>query len=429
MNAQSYLQKHTFSDELIVGLPDQELRSCIIIPSFHEPRLFVTLKSVFGMQSFQGVTEVLVVLNHSVAASDDIRNFHTKQYQQLLLIEQATKTDRIRLKAIQVVELPEKWAGVGMARKIGMDEAIRRFSKIGKEGILCNIDADCLVNPNYLVEIESQFQQNPTIEAFSLGFIHHTQDCDLLEKEAIACYELHLRLYLNWQKHFKYPFAYHTLGSCFGVRTEAYRRQGGMNRRKAGEDFYFLHKFSVIHKLASIDKVLIYPSGRISDRVPFGTGKSVAQIIEKRQNTESFVSYNPMAIGYFCKGLQTISSTYDDLKYRIDVWKESNLDPSLKAFLLTKNFQMTLLEIVQNSNNAGSFEKRLARYFDPFLLMKYLHFAEAHFIPGIPILESFKSFKLCFEPDDINFDSRSVHEALDWMRIMDYGSFMPDLEQ
>ena len=30
------------------------------------------------------------------------------------------------------------------------------------------------------------------------------------------------------------------------VRADAYLRQGGMNRRKAGEDFYFLNKFMVL---------------------------------------------------------------------------------------------------------------------------------------------------------------------------------------
>ncbi|MBK9107767.1 MAG: glycosyltransferase [Saprospiraceae bacterium] len=429
MNAQSYLQKHSFFDELVVGLPDKETCLCIIIPAYNEPKLFVTLESVFAMKSLPGVTEVLVVLNHSVSSSEEIKNFHANQYQELLKIQETTKTSRIRLIAMQVIELPEKWAGVGMARKIGMDEAIRRFSKIGKEGILCNIDADCFVNSDYLIEVGLHFEMNPSVEALSFGFVHHTIDCDFLEKQAITFYELHLRLYLNWQKYFKYPFAYHTLGSCFGVRTDAYRQQGGMNRRKAGEDFYFLHKFSVIDKLAAVDKVLVFPSGRISDRVPFGTGKSVAQIIENAYNAESFESYHPEAIGIFCNGLQLLSLSYFKLKSQADAWKQSNLDPSLIDFLVTRNFQEHLDEIVKNCNNVKSFEKRLSRYFDPFLLMKFLHFTEANIKSRIAVMDSFKRFMKCYQPENIDVESCSVQQALDCMRAKDYGSFKPGVER
>ena len=41
-----------------------------------------------------------------------------------------------------------------------------------------------------------------------------------------------------------YPDSIYTIGSAFAVRAEAYMKQGGMNRRQAGEDFYFLYKLT-----------------------------------------------------------------------------------------------------------------------------------------------------------------------------------------
>lgn len=46
-----------------------------------------------------------------------------------------------------------------------------------------------------------------------------------------------------------------------------------MNQRKAGEDFYFLHKFSILDQLGEINVEIVLPLARSSDRVPFGTGK------------------------------------------------------------------------------------------------------------------------------------------------------------
>ena len=50
-----------------------------------------------------------------------------------------------------------KW-GVGLARKTGMDEAVRRFNSINRpDGVILNIDADCTVDSNYFIEICDKF--------------------------------------------------------------------------------------------------------------------------------------------------------------------------------------------------------------------------------------------------------------------------------
>ena len=60
--------------------------------------------------------------------------------------------------------------------------------------------------------------------------------------EGIANYELHLRYYVWALRSIKFPYAFQTVGSSMLCRASSYVRYGGMNRRKAGEDFYFLQK-------------------------------------------------------------------------------------------------------------------------------------------------------------------------------------------
>ncbi len=54
--------------------------------------------------------------------------------------------------------LPRKHAGVGLARKIGMDQAVLRFAAVHNfRGIIVNLDADSVCNKNYFTEILNHF--------------------------------------------------------------------------------------------------------------------------------------------------------------------------------------------------------------------------------------------------------------------------------
>ena len=59
-------------------------------------------------------------------------------------------------------------------------------------------------------------------------------------------------------------------------------KSGGYHcRRMAGEDFYLLQQLSKTGcKIEMIEDAFVYPSDRVSDRVPFGTGKAVGDIVE-----------------------------------------------------------------------------------------------------------------------------------------------------
>src|SRR5690606_5551781 len=132
---------------------------------------------------------------------------------------------------------------VGLARKIGMDEALRRLDRAGRlDGVIACFDADCTCDPNYLVEVERFFRENPKAPGCSIYFEHPLSGpAEPGIYQAVARYELHLRYYIEALRHAGFPHAFHTIGSSMAARASAYLQQGGMNKRQAGEDFYFLH--------------------------------------------------------------------------------------------------------------------------------------------------------------------------------------------
>ena len=65
----------------------------------------------------------------------------------------------------------------------------------------------------------------------------------------------------------KSPYARYTSGSCMAVRCGAYVQQGGMNRRRAGDDFYFgLQRLLRGGRLTEFGSPRVLPSRRLSHR-------------------------------------------------------------------------------------------------------------------------------------------------------------------
>jgi len=94
-----------------------------------------------------------------------------------------------------------------------------------------------------------------------------------------------------------FPDSIYTIGSAFAVRAEAYVKQGGMNRRQAGEDFYFLNKLTKLGTVAEINDAFVFPSARVSDRVPFGTGAAMTKWMNEDEDltkTYNFAAFQDL---------------------------------------------------------------------------------------------------------------------------------------
>ncbi len=91
--------------------------------------------------------------------------------------------------------------GVGLARKTGMDEAVRRFDSINDpDGVILNLDADCLVDTNYFVSVYKEFFRKKRRSACSIYFEHPLMTGMIFLEvfiNHITLYELHLRYYFQ----------------------------------------------------------------------------------------------------------------------------------------------------------------------------------------------------------------------------------------
>ena len=366
-----YLERYAWPEHIF---PDYDtsnpLEVVVVIPAYNETSLIRALKSLDSCTHNEH-TLVIVIINESENERTSISTTNDKALEE---IYQTTFDIPILVKKLV---LPEKKAGVGLARKIGMDEAVKIFEGQGTDGVIVCFDADCTCELNYLQEIKAFYQDH----SMNVGLVHYEHDLRGENYDAIVNYELYLRYYVNALRWAGFPFALQTLGSCITVRSKAYQKQGGMNTRKAGEDFYFIHKMTPLGGIGEINGTFISPSDRVSDRVPFGTGHAVQKFLD--QTTEGYEVYNPMI---FVELKQFIKLSKD--LYLCDSSKEIGYSAKCIHFMESEGFENEFIKIKEHSANHTGFEKRFYQWFDGFRVLKFVHFMRDHYFQNIDITDA-----------------------------------------
>jgi glycosyltransferase involved in cell wall biosynthesis len=407
MKADFYLNKFGIYPPFLKKKPAENLGLVVVIPAYNEVHLEQSLQALLNCQKPNCSTEIIVVINAGENAPAEVINNNLLAAKMINELAQKSP-ESIRLFFIEVNQLPSKHAGVGLARKIGMDEAVRRFDDVNNhEGLIVCFDADSTCEENYLCEIFNHFNKNPKSPACSIHFEHPLSGSEFSAEvyEAIVDYELHLRYYIEGLRYAGYPYSFHTIGSSMAVRSKIYQQQGGMNKRKAGEDFYFLHKIIPLGNFTEINTTKVIPSPRPSDRVPFGTGRAVNKILAG--GNEELLTYNPEIFEELKKILKQVYV------------KKLHLSPSdfsgpVKDFLLQNDFENKIEEIKQNSSTEEKFLKRFFSWMDGFMVLKLVHFLRDTTYPELPIKEA--AAELLFMKYSLNAESLSTIDLLEHYR-------------
>ncbi|MEI7526272.1 MAG: hypothetical protein WCJ95_18140 [Mariniphaga sp.] len=347
----------------------------VVIPCYDEPDIVTTLNSLANSIPPKGSVTVLIVVNDAENSAPKVVERNILTLKSITEWRSLQPDVYFQVQLLYAHALPSKWAGVGWARKLGMDEAVRQIANNGfSDGIIVSLDADCTVSSNYLHAIEGAFNQNPKSNFFLINFEHPLDACalDASIREGIIRYELHMRYYRNALQWSGYPHAIHTVGSSFALKASAYVKQGGMNRRKAGEDFYFLHKLILLGHYGNIQNATVFPASRISDRVPFGTGAALKKWEEG--SPELNTTYSLEAFSHLKPLFNSVSAYWSMENAELEN-SLTKFHPILHFFCNTSLLISQLLELKNNCSNASVFIRRFFHQFNAFWILKYLNFA------------------------------------------------------
>ena len=373
-----YIERNIGYPKWIEVAPSDDLQIIVIIPCHDEPDILPTLRSLSCCDDPGCDVEIIVSINAGISDSEQVKE-RNRATAQIIRDYSRRLPSWQKIHVIENNNLPKKKAGVGLARKIGMDEAVRRYVALEKEdGILVCFDADSQCRSNYFVEIIRYFQST-NFESASIHYEHPVQGVDFSQAiyDSIIQYELHLRYFIHMQKQLGLPFAFHTVGSSMACTCSAYCAVGGMNQRKAGEDFYFIHKLVKYGRHSELNSTTVIPSPRISDRVPFGTGKAVGEMQDSARQV--YLTYHPDSFEELRVLVSKISKIYSAKSLEV------GLPDGLTQFLKLINGKVELDRIVKNTSDFGSFYLKFWHWFDAFVLMKYLHYMRDSFHPNLPV--------------------------------------------
>jgi hypothetical protein len=191
------------------------------------------------------------------------------------------------------------------------------------------------------------------------------------------------------------------VGSATGVKALPYIKAGGMNRRQAGEDFYFIQKLVPAGGYFSLNSTVVHPSPRPSFRVPFGTGASITKLNESGEPL--LLTYNISAFNEL-KTFFNMAEDYYKCREREFAEFYKLLPPGIKSFIEEKELIDKILEIRNNTSGFQSFKKRFFGWFNMFRIVKYLNHVHSGIYDKKSVLiaasELFKERGLHLKSDD-----------------------------
>jgi hypothetical protein len=391
-NITKYLQTRAVQGPWeISGCNGTGFSGAVVIPALAEyGNLFETLRSLStNPPEYLARFLVLVVVNHreDAEANDKEDNYETL----MRLAAGDPELSPLRLAWVDAAtpgkEMPAKAGGVGLARKIGLDLALTRLAFGNERPLLVCLDADTLVEPNYLTVIAAHFRCC-TGGGAVIPF-RHRPAATQAGQEAIDRYELFLRSYVLGLSLAGSPYAFHTVGSAMACTAEAYVRMGGMNRRPAAEDFYFLQQ---LHRTAGVEELrgtTVHPSARPSHRVPFGTGRSISRTLMGESSAIMF--YHPDCFRFLGELLQVVAG--NRCRDAVPLMAQAAaFSPQLEEYLEVSGFPCAWERLQKNSRGPEPLLSAFHGWFDALRTMKLIHHLSATHLPrcgpeeGVPPL-------------------------------------------
>ena len=366
---QAYLKKRGIANTWEIDpRPQKKFYQVVVIPAYTELEMLpFTLDSLDANNiSILENTLVIVVVNHGENSDLEVIE-NNKSTLQMLRNKNANFTLGVVDAASSGFELPSKQAGVGLARKIGMDLAISHL--ISSQSLIFCTDADTIVSKDYIEKVVMYFDKTKA-KAAVVGF-WHLKSNDKKEEKAIRQYEIYLLTTAEKMRETGSPYGYVAMGSTMVCTVEAYCAVGGMPRKKVTEDFYFLQALTKFCGVHIIPEILVYPSPRSIPRVYLGTGFRMEQIHNGFDVNTLY--YSDEAFHLLSNWINLGSNAWKTKLSRLNT-KTSAINPNLTDFLQKEGIKDIWSNLQTNAPSEYHFSKQFHCWFDGLKTIRLLKY-------------------------------------------------------
>lgn len=402
-----YLERRSVHGDWPIVWPSETNEDvAIVIPSFdEEDTLPLALDSLAAQPSeARARCVVICVVNNPPADESNGKRIEANQRTLAALRRRADEDDRLAIAIVDAsspgLTLSPK-EGVGLARRIGMDHAVRHFADAGVDGVMLSFDADARAGDGYLEHAIRFFDANRRPSA--VFEYEHSGD------EAIAGYEIFLRYCVMGLKIAGSPYAFHTIGSAMGFRASAYAQVQGMPKKSAAEDFYLLQKLAKLGPMGYVPEAVVYPSSRVSDRVPFGTG---AAMTEHAHGERTFTHlHDPTVYRLLRTWLDWASNAYGHSASDA-IENARSIDVSLATFLEQKGLSKAWTNMQAHAASEEQFARSFHDWFDALATLRCIHHLRDCAYPDVMMEDALRGLL----GDVVTPHCEDVHATLSFLR-------------
>jgi len=372
-----YSEPETHTLSLSLGL---SFDRCLVIPAFAESIDFI--RRILKTWADDQRLLVILVINRPT-------NSHPQQIEETIQLLDSTKTllpDIIDTKenlswrkaspsgpTFLLVDrcskiLIPKQQGVGLARKIGCDIAL----KLANESVLTTdwvhtTDADAYLPESYF--------DIPYSDCAAMIYAHRYRAAEDALFQATQIYDARMQDYRVQLEKAGSSYAYNPTGSLLALNLVRYAQARGFPKRAGGEDFYLLNKLQKLGGVKSIDSPEIALECRQSNRVPFGTGPAVSKLMRSASPENDAIFYHPACFEIFSNGWQCIRSTSPTN------WSVSeNMPKEFFSALEQIGIQSALKHLTPfYEKDRPQYQYQLSFWFDAFRTLKTVHYLRDHY--------------------------------------------------
>lgn len=346
----------------------------IVIPAYAESKNILFVLDDLSKQDGGESCQVIVVVNNPEGDGSPAFRDNQKTLSLLRRSGLSALSLRVEDRSSPGRAFPKKIAGVGVARKWGLDIALADLCSLGGRGLLVNLDADCRVPDNYLETLKG-WERSRKHGAAVINYLHPLPE-EPAHREAIALYEIRLRYTQRALAATGTLNAFESMGSALVCRPGAYVLAGGMNTRRATEDFYFLMKLIECTSVDRITQTAVIPSARVSDRVHLGTGYGVGRLLK---DARSFALESPESYRMIGSALDILLSGFgksvDETLERL----ERRATP-LFTFLVEKSLERNLAAALRGTRTKENYVRRMHKWFNGLRIRQAVRYlGEKHF--------------------------------------------------
>ncbi|MCF6287853.1 MAG: hypothetical protein L3J53_01275 [Proteobacteria bacterium] len=376
-----YLQNYAESESKDIAIVTHKYDFVVVIPICNEAH--DCLQSIFANITTKKVLLIVVVnsaTGYSVAQQNNQLFLHYWQSRAYNQTSISANCCLLRFNDFHDILLVDKNSdslqinadyGVGQARKIGADIALKLFTQGAiKNPWIFSTDADVLLPNDYF----NQFTQElSAYSAIILDFEHVGEDKKLQQLQYL--YDFKLRYYLAGVSFAGCGYNYIPLGSTLIVNMQCYAQVRGFPRRNAGEDFYILNKLAKVKPIKyCLNNSIVQIKSRFSNRVPFGTGPALVQI-NKLNDYSEYLYYHPECFILLSKWYAFLLSMWANEKLNVQMPSNDDLQGLYRALNCSIVFNKSKKQITSQKR----WQQFVTQWFDAFKVLKTVHYFDKKF--------------------------------------------------